>query len=81
MNESQSARSSVVLVIDDEIQIRRLLRLTLEGAGYKVFDAATGQDGLTEAAQRRPEAVILDPDHDFLREMKFNLLEIILIQN
>ena len=73
MNESQSARSSVVLVIDDEIQIRRLLRLTLEGAGYKVFDAATGQDGLTEAAQRRPEAVILDlglPDLDGLEVLK-----------
>ena len=73
MNESQSARSSVVLVIDDEIQIRRLLRLTLEGAGYKVFDAATGQDGLTEAAQRRPEAVILDlglPDMDGLEVLK-----------
>ena len=73
MNESQSARSSVVLVIDDEIQIRRLLRLTLEGAGYKVFDAATGQDGLTEAAHRRPDVVILDlglPDMDGLEVLK-----------
>lgn len=73
MNENAPARSSVVLVIDDEIQIRRLLRLTLEGAGYKVFDAATGQDGLTEAAQRRPDAVILDlglPDMDGLQVLK-----------
>ena len=73
MNENAPARSSVVLVIDDEIQIRRLLRLTLEGAGYKVFDAATGQDGLTEAAQRRPDVVILDlglPDMDGLQVLK-----------
>jgi two-component system KDP operon response regulator KdpE len=73
MNENAPARSSVVLVIDDEIQIRRLLRLTLEGAGYKVFDAATGQDGLTEAAQRRPDMVILDlglPDMDGLQVLK-----------
>ena len=73
MNEKAPARSSLVLVIDDEIQIRRLLRLTLEGAGYKVFDAATGQDGLTEAAQRRPDVVILDlglPDMDGLQVLK-----------
>ena len=73
MNENQSAPSRVVLVIDDEIQIRRLLRLTLEGAGYKIFDAATGQDGLTEAAHRRPDVVILDlglPDMDGLEVLK-----------
>ena len=33
----------VVLVIDDEIQMRRLLRVTLEGNGYRVFEAASGQ--------------------------------------
>ena len=35
--------SPVALVIDDEPQIRRLLRVTLETNGYRVFDAATGQ--------------------------------------
>jgi two-component system KDP operon response regulator KdpE len=56
-----------VLVIDDEIQMRRLLRVTLEGNGYRVFDAASGQEGLVEAAQRRPDIVVLDlglPDMD-----------------
>ncbi len=73
MTENTTTAFPVVLVIDDEIQIRRLLRLTLEGAGYKVFDAATGQDGLAEAAQRRPEVVILDlglPDIDGLQVLK-----------
>ena len=49
-----------VLVVDDEIQIRRLLRISLEAAGYAVFEADTGQGGLAEIATRRPDAVILD---------------------
>ncbi|HTB80245.1 MAG TPA: response regulator [Opitutaceae bacterium] len=56
-----------VLVIDDEIQIRRLLRVTLESGGYDVHEAETGQLGLTEAAGVRPEGIVLDlglPDLD-----------------
>jgi two-component system KDP operon response regulator KdpE len=56
-----------VLVIDDEPQIRRLLRVTLEANGYRVFDVATGQDGLVQAAQRKPDVILLDlglPDLD-----------------
>ncbi|HUL54011.1 MAG TPA: response regulator [Opitutaceae bacterium] len=49
-----------LLVIDDEVQIRRLLRVMLEAAGYAVRDVATGQLGLNEAAFRRPDAIILD---------------------
>jgi two-component system, OmpR family, KDP operon response regulator KdpE len=49
-----------ILVIDDEVQIRRLLRVTLEAAGYAVREADTGQVGLNEAAYRRPDALILD---------------------
>ena len=51
---------SAVLVIDDEVQIRRLLRLTLEDAGYAVREAETGQAGLREVAREAPDAVILD---------------------
>jgi len=47
-------------VIDDEAQIRRLLRLTLEEAGYAVDEAETGRDGLREASRRGPDAIILD---------------------
>lgn len=66
-------KPTVALIIDDEVQIRRLLRLTLEAHGYKVFEAATGQEGLLEAAQRRPEIVLLDlglPDLDGVTILK-----------
>jgi two-component system KDP operon response regulator KdpE len=62
-----------VLIIDDESPIRRLLRLTLEPAGYRVFEAETGQLGLQEAAAKRPDAIILDlglPDMDGLTALK-----------
>jgi len=49
-----------ILVIDDEIQIRRLLRISLEGAGYRVYEAETGQAGLSEARYHQPAAIILD---------------------
>ena len=48
------------LIIDDEKQIRRLLRLALEGADHQVFEAETGQAGLEEIAYRRPDVVLLD---------------------
>ncbi len=57
----------VVLVIDDEVQIRRLLQLTLEADGYKVLKAETGEEGVRRAAMDRPDAVVLDlglPDKD-----------------
>ena len=50
----------VILVIDDEPQIRRLLRVLLESAAYEVREAALGQTGLNEIALRRPEVVVLD---------------------
>jgi len=62
-----------VLVIDDEVQIRRLLRVTLEANGYRVWEASTGNDGIVEAAQRRPDVVVLDlglPDLDGLTVLK-----------
>lgn len=66
MSESPSTKPSV-LIIDDELQIRRLVRANLEANGYRVLDAATGQEGIAQAAQWRPELVILDlglPDMD-----------------
>ena len=60
MSSETSPAASVALVIDDEPQIRRLLRVTLEANGYRVFDAATGQDGIAQTAQRRPDVVLLD---------------------
>jgi two-component system, OmpR family, KDP operon response regulator KdpE len=49
-----------VLVIDDEPQIRRALRAGLERSGYEVLLAATGEEGLDEAALHPPDLVILD---------------------
>lgn len=62
-----------ILVIDDEIQIRRLLQIALEAAGYRVHLAASGEEGLRQAAAVRPEIVILDlglPDEDGIRILK-----------
>ena len=62
-----------VLVIDDEPQMRRLLRVTLEVHGYAVTDAATGKEGIVQAAQARPEIIVLDlglPDLDGVEVLK-----------
>ncbi|HEX4263146.1 MAG TPA: response regulator [Verrucomicrobiae bacterium] len=64
---------NIALVIDDEPQIRRLLRVTLEANGYQVVDAATGQEGLVQAAQCRPNIIVLDlglPDMDGVSVLK-----------
>jgi two-component system KDP operon response regulator KdpE len=56
-----------VVVIEDDPQIRRLLRTVLPMEGFEVFEAETGERGLVEAATRKPDIVILDlglPDTD-----------------
>ncbi len=73
MNSSPENPQITVLVIDDEPQIRRLLRVTLEANGFRVFDAANGQDGIVQAAQRRPDVILLDlglPDMDGVAVLK-----------
>ena len=55
------------VVIDDEGQIRKLLRVVLEENGYRVIEAESGKSGLAEVATRRPDVVLLDlglPDMD-----------------
>lgn len=49
-----------ILVIDDEPQIRRIMRTTLTGAGYEVDDAKTGEEGLLKVREFRPDLVLLD---------------------
>ncbi|PYM89798.1 MAG: DNA-binding response regulator [Candidatus Rokuibacteriota bacterium] len=59
----------VVVLIEDEPQIRRFLRATLTGQGYRLFEAATGADGIVEVGSRQPDVVIVDlglPDMDGL---------------
>jgi two-component system, OmpR family, KDP operon response regulator KdpE len=63
----------VALIIDDEIQIRRLLRVALEGENYQVHEAENGQQGLVEIASRKPAVVLLDlglPDMEGLEVLK-----------
>jgi two-component system KDP operon response regulator KdpE len=73
IGEKRETRERIALIIDDEPQMRRLLRVTLEANGYRVFDAATGRDGVAQAAQRRPDLVLLDlglPDLDGVDVLK-----------
>jgi two-component system KDP operon response regulator KdpE len=49
-----------VLIVDDEISIRRFLRVSLETNHYRVHEAENGQEALVKAAQVRPEVIILD---------------------
>jgi two-component system KDP operon response regulator KdpE len=53
--------------VDDEPQVRRVLRAALTPHGYRVLEAATGAEALTEAATRTPDVILLDlglPDMD-----------------
>lgn len=68
--EGEGAR---VLVIDDEKQIRRMLKTALTGYGFTTAEAATGRDGLTETSVFHPDLVILDlglPDMDGVEVVK-----------
>jgi two-component system, OmpR family, KDP operon response regulator KdpE len=49
-----------ILVIDDEPQIRRLMKTTLIGVGYEVDDAKTGEEGIEKLGQFHPDLVLLD---------------------
>ncbi len=58
-----------ILVVDDEPAIRRLLRNTLERAGYEIIEARNGKEAITIAAAELPSAILLDlglPDRDGL---------------
>lgn len=62
-----------ILIVDDELQIRRFLRISLEANGYHVHETATGEEAIVRAAQLRPDVVILDmglPDMDGLEVLK-----------
>jgi two-component system KDP operon response regulator KdpE len=65
--------SATIIVIEDEAQIRRFLRTTLTSEDYLVIEAETGKQGLTEAATRKPDLIILDlglPDMDGVEVVK-----------
>ncbi|MBE2289901.1 MAG: response regulator [Chitinophagaceae bacterium] len=68
--------NGIILIIDDEPQIRKLLEITLESSGYATVGAATGREGMALAANRPPDAILLDlglPDkdgHELLVELR-----------
>jgi two-component system, OmpR family, KDP operon response regulator KdpE len=69
----EHAAGPAVVLIEDEPQIRRFLRAALVSQGYRLFEAATGEAGLVEAATRQPDIVILDlglPDVDGLEVIR-----------
>jgi len=65
-----------ILVIDDEVQIRKLLSITLQSFDYKVQEAATAKEGLQLVASHPPDLILLDlglPDengHEVLRHLR-----------
>jgi len=64
-----SEDKELILLIEDEPQMSRFLRITLQGHGYRLVEAGTGQEGLMQAASRNPDVVLLDlglPDLDGL---------------
>jgi len=49
-----------ILVVDDEPQIRRVMRSTLSAHGYVITEAMTGEEGVESARKTRPDLVLLD---------------------
>ncbi|HQR17654.1 MAG TPA: response regulator [Gemmatimonadales bacterium] len=62
-----SETGPMVLLIEDEVPMRRFLRAALASESYRLIEAATARDGLAEAASRNPDLILLDlglPDAD-----------------
>ncbi|HXY53708.1 MAG TPA: response regulator [Nitrospirota bacterium] len=68
-----SEEKELILLVEDEPQMRRFLRITLQSQGYRLVEAATAQEGLMQATTRCPDVVLLDlglPDLDGLEVTK-----------
>jgi two-component system, OmpR family, KDP operon response regulator KdpE len=65
----EKQKSPLILVIEDDPQIRRYLRAVLTNEGYKIIEATTAQEGIKQVGLRHPDLIILDlglPDRDGL---------------
>ena len=51
---------NTILVIDDDIDLVEIIRVTLENQGYRVIDAQTGERGLAMAKEQDPDLILLD---------------------
>ena len=68
-----TAQGPKILLIEDEQEIRRFLRVSLANHGYRLIESAAGNDGLLQAATQRPDLMILDlglPDIDGLEVIR-----------
>lgn len=64
---------ALILLIEDEPQMRRFLRVSLQSQGYRLIEAGTGEDGMVQVASRKPAIILLDlglPDMDGLEVTK-----------
>lgn len=64
---SEKSASPVILLVEDELPIRKFLRAGLESQGYALVEAETGRDGIAQATMRVPDLMLLDlglPDID-----------------
>ncbi len=71
--KAMSRTDWLVLIIEDEVPIRRFLKAALEGQGFKWLEAATGHQGLAMAASHNPDIILLDlglPDMDGLEVIR-----------
>lgn len=74
MTERQAGRT--ILIIDDEVNARKLAKMLLEREGFTVFTAGNGEEGLTLAKVERPDVILLDiimpkmSGHEVLQRLK-----------
>jgi CheY-like chemotaxis protein len=57
-----------ILIVDDDPDLVEVMRLTLETAGYQVFSAASGAEGLAQVKEIEPDLIILDVMMDYTTE-------------
>ena len=69
-----SEASPVALLVEDEPQIRRFVRMALDGEGWQIFEAETMKRGLIDAGTRKPNLIILDLIH--LTPTEYRLLAV-----
>ncbi|RAW02156.1 response regulator [Pseudochryseolinea flava] len=79
-----------ILIVDDEVQIRRMLTITLQSNGYNIVEAQSGKDALAQVANHPPDLILLDlglPDQNgqdvlvHLREWYSNPIIILSVQD